>query len=530
MKKTFLLISILFLFSITHATEDNKDVSSNINQVTVFQQGAQIEREANLQITPGTHQLIIKGLPGRIDENSMQVTGEGNFSILGITFQKDYQANKQNTPEIKALTDSLQLLKHQKNENQNLLSIYQKEEDILMANKKISGANTGLDINELKTAMDYFRSELHEIKDKELKVNNELKSLNKTIERIEKQLKEITGKDSPRGEVHVRIASEENQEIKLKVNYVVMNAGWQPLYDLRATDINNPVKLTYKAKIHQSTGIEWKNIPVTISTGKASASNTQPQLSPRYLRFIEPIPKYNRQRPQAAMKKMQFEQAEAVSTPKTKADHVQADMETTQTRVEFHPEQKQTIPGNGKEFTIHLNSHTLNADYTYYTAPKLDDDAFLLAKISDWEEYNLIPAKANLFFEGRFVGSSFFNTNTTSDTLTFSMGKDKSIIVKHEKLKDFESEKFIGKDKKISYERNIQVKNTKQKPIDIIIKDQVPVSTHEDITVTPLNLSGADHKKENGMLSWHKKIDPNQTEKLTIKYSIEYPKDKKINY
>jgi hypothetical protein len=110
------------------------------------------------------------------------------------------------------------------------------------------------------------------------------------------------------------------------------------------------------------------------------------------------------------------------------------------------------------------------------------------------------------------------------------MGKDKSIIVKHEKLKDFESEKFIGKDKKISYERNIQVKNTKQKPIDIIIKDQVPVSTHEDITVTPLNLSGADHKKENGMLSWHKKIDPNQTEKLTIKYSIEYPKDKKINY
>jgi uncharacterized protein (TIGR02231 family) len=530
MNRTILILSILFISSITFAKEDKKNVASAITHATVFQQGAQIEREAEVQITRGTHQLIIKGLPGNIDENSLQVTGTGNFSILGITFQKDYGAKKQNTPEIKELKDSLKLLKQQKNENQNLLSIYQKEEDILMANKKISGTNAGLDINELKSAMTYFRAELREIKEKELEVNDKLNRIKKSITRIEKQLKEITGQSSPRGEVHVRIASENDQNIKLNLNYVLMNAGWQPLYDLRATDINNPVKLIYKAKIYQSTGIEWRDIPVTISTGKANASNTQPQLSPKYLRFFEPAPRYNRQRPQAAMKKMQFEQAEAVSAPRTEADRVQADMKTTQTRVEFHPEQKQTIPGNGKEFTIHLTSHTLDAEYTYYTVPKLDNDAFLLAKVSEWEEYNLIPAKANLFFEGRFVGSSFFNTNTTSDTLTFSLGKDKSIIVKHEKLKDYETEKFIGKNKKISYERNIQVKNTKQNSIDIIIKDQIPVSTHEDITVEPLDLSNAKLNKEKGFLTWNKTIQPNQTEELTIKYSIEYPKDKKINY
>ena len=529
MKKNTLLLLILSLHITTFAKADKKDVASNITHATVFQQGAQIEREAKLQITPGTHQIIIKGFPGRIDENSLQVTGQGNFSILGITFQKDYRANRPDTPEEKELKDSLKILKNQKNEKQNLLSIYQQEEDILMANKKISGTNTGLDINELKTAMSYFRSELRDIKNKEHKVNNSLNQINKSIDRIEKQLKEITGKSSPRGEVHVRIASEDVQEIKLNLNYVVMNAGWQPLYDLRATDIDNPVKLIYKAKIHQSTGIEWKDIPVTISTGKATASNTQPQLSPRYLRFIEPARRYSKQRPKAAVSKMQA-QEEAISTPRREADHMQADMQTTQTRIEFHPERKQTIPGNGKEFTIHLTSHTLDADYTYYAVPKLNNDAFLLAKITEWEQYNLIPAKANLFFEGRYVGSSFFNTNTASDTLTFSMGKDQSIVVKHEKIKDFESQKFIGKDKKISYERKMQIKNTKQKPINILIQDQIPISTHEDITVTPINISGADYNKEKGFLSWDKKIEPNQTEKLTIKYSIEYPKDKKINY
>ena len=531
MKKTLLLILSIVISTLLLADEEKTDLTSKITNVTVYQKGAQIEREATFQARQGTQKLIMHGLPARIVENSLQASGKGNFRILGLTFQMDYQYKISLKPEIQELKDSLDLLKNKKQEKKNLLDIFQKEEEILLANKKISGQNTGLKTSELKLAMEYFRSQFREIKDDKLKTEQELNRINKTIKRIEQELQEIKGQNnSPKGEVHVHIASDTDKKCELILNYVVMNAGWKPLYDIRATDIDNPVELFYKASINQSTGNDWEYLLLTISTGKANASNNQPKLRPKYLRFTRPQPTTRQKKLQARPGRKEQKGVVNDAIMMEEAQQAQADMSTTQTRVEFQTKQKHNIPGNGKKYSVHLTQHKLNADYTYFAVPRLDKDAFLLAKVSDWEAYNLLPAKANLFFEGRYVGLSYFNTDTAEDTLTFSMGRDKSITVNYERIKDFESEKFIGKDKKISYERKIEVKNNKQKPIDIIIKDQIPVSMNEDITVTPQQLSNANHDKNKGFLTWKKHLQPSTSEGFTIKYSIEYPKDKKINY
>ena len=529
MKKTLLLILSITISTAMIADEEKTDLSSEITNVTVYQQGAQIERKTTFHAKQGTQELIIHGLPARIVEKSLQISGKGNFRILGLTFQKDYQHKISYKPEIKKIKDSLDLLKNKKQEKKNLLDIFQKEEEILLANKKISGQNTGLKTSELKLAMEYFRSQFQEIKDEKLKTEQELNRINKAINRIEQELQNITGQnDNPKGKVHVLISSDTDRKCELTLNYVILNAGWRPLYDIRATDIDKPVELVYKATINQSTGNDWEDLLLTISTGKVNASNNQPNLRPKYLRFISPQRITRQKRPQMSVRNEQ--EVEVNDAIMTDAQQAQADMSTTQTRIEFQTRQKHNIPGSGKEYIVQLTQHELKADYTYFTAPRLDNDAFLLAKVSDWEKYSLIPAEANLFFEERYVGSSYFNTNTSEDTLTFSLGRDKSIMVKHEMIKDFESEKFIGKDKKISYERKIQVKNSKQVPIDIIIKDQIPVSMNEDITVNPQELSNAKHDKNQGFLTWKKHIHPKAREEFTIKYSIEYPKDKKINY
>jgi len=531
MKKILLLILSIIISTVILANEEKKDLASKITSVTVYQQGAQIERKTTFHAKQGIQELIIHGLPATIVENSLQASGKGNYRILGLTFQKDYQHETTLKPEVKKLKDSLDLLKNKKQEKKNLLEIFQKEEEILLANKKISGQNTGLKISELKSAMEYFRSQFQEIKDEQLKTEQELNKTNKAIKRIEQELQDIKGRNNrPKGEVHVRISSETDEKCELILNYVVMKAGWKPLYDLRAKDIGTPIELNYKATITQSTGNDWEELHLTISTGKANASNSQPNLRPQFLRFMGPPRTSQQKKPQVMSLRKEQEEAVSDAIMMEEAQKAQADMSTTQTRVEFRTKQKHNIPGNGKKYSVHLTQHELKAYYTYFAAPRLDNDAFLLAKVSDWEQYNFIPAKANLFFEGRYIGLSYFNTNTTEDTLTFSMGRDKSIIIKHEKIKDFESEKFIGKNKKISYERKIQVKNSKQKPINIVIKDQIPVSMNEDITVTPQNLSDAKHDKNKGFLKWKKHIQPKASEELTIKYTIEYPKDKKINY
>ena len=105
------------------------------------------------------------------------------------------------------------------------------------------------------------------------------------------------------------------------------------------------------------------------------------------------------------------------------------------------------VPTNGKQQIATLKEAKMDAIYKYYAVPKLDKEAYLLAEISDWEKLNLLPGEANIIFEGTYVGKSFIDPATTNDTLNLTLGKDKRVIVKREKLVDFSSVKFLGSNK-----------------------------------------------------------------------------------
>ena len=170
----------------------------------------------------------------------------------------------------------------------------------------------------------------------------------------------------------------------------------------------------------------------------------------------------------------------------------------------------------------------MKADYLYSVAPKLDPDAFLLARATGWEEFNLLPGEANIFFEGTFVAKTFIDPNSVKDTLAISLGRDKRVVVKREKLKDFTSKKFIGANKREAYAYEIAVRNTKSEPIKILIEDQVPVSQNSQIEVTVTDIAGAKYNKETGKLQWEQMIQPNASTKTVYKFEVKYPKDKII--
>src|SRR6478736_10421838 len=132
----------------------------------------------------------------------------------------------------------------------------------------------------------------------------------------------------------------------------------------------------------------------------------------------------------------------------------------------------------------------MKADYSYSVAPKLDQDSFLLAKATGWEDFSLLPGEANIFFEGTFVGKTFIDPNNIKDTLSVSLGRDKRIVVKREKLKDLTSRKFIGSSQKESYSYEISVRNTKTEAIKITLEDQVPVTQNSQIEVAVLDTNG----------------------------------------
>jgi uncharacterized protein (TIGR02231 family) len=187
------------------------------------------------------------------------------------------------------------------------------------------------------------------------------------------------------------------------------------------------------------------------------------------------------------------------------------------------------VPSNGKEQQVILKEFSVPAFFKYYSAPKLDKESYLLAEVSDWEELNLLPGEANIMFEGTYIGKTYIDPNSTQDTLNFTLGRDKRVVVKREKLKDFSSVKFLGTNKKQIFTYDITVKNNKKEKVDMILKDQFPVSTNKDIEVELLESNGAAINNDLGVLTWKLELAAGESKKFRISYSVKYPKDKVVN-
>jgi len=199
-----------------------------------------------------------------------------------------------------------------------------------------------------------------------------------------------------------------------------------------------------------------------------------------------------------------------------------------QTTVDFEIKTPYSIKSDNKSYSVDMTDYSLPANYKYICVPKIDKDAFLIANISDWEKYNLLEGEANIFFEDTYVGKTLLDVKYATDTLQISLGRDKNVIVKREKMKNFTTKQFIGSKKEESRVWSINVKNNKNQNINMLLYDQVPISTLEEIKVDVLNISGAKINSKTGEIKWGFSIAPNESKKFELNYSVKYPKNRSL--
>ncbi|MDR3226689.1 MAG: mucoidy inhibitor MuiA family protein [Prevotellaceae bacterium] len=199
-----------------------------------------------------------------------------------------------------------------------------------------------------------------------------------------------------------------------------------------------------------------------------------------------------------------------------------------QTSVEFAIKTPYTILSENKNTVVEMENYSLPANYEYYCAPKADKTAFLMANISDWEQYNLLEGEANIFFENTFVGKTILDVRYLSDTLNISLGRDKNVSVQRDKIKDYKSQKFLSTKTEVTRAWKITVRNNKKQPVSVVLFDQIPVSTLQEIEVSPENLSGAILNAENGETKWKLTLEPSQKTELDLIYKVKYPKGKTL--
>jgi uncharacterized protein (TIGR02231 family) len=529
------LLSLLTTFQL-FANEAPVRVPSLLRSATVYRNAAELTHTAKASIDAGNNELIIEGISNKIDLSSLQIGSDGNITIMSAQYATDFLKPAVKSPLIKKLEDSVAEMNEQLINVQVILKTDYELLELLKGGKEIRSGQTGITVTELVKLMDYYRAKTLELqneiavyKEKEKKIIELLNKYNNQINE-EEQKNTRTG-----GRLELQLNSASSGNFNFTVSYITQTAGWTPYYDLRVANILKPLQLVYKARILQYSGIDWKQVKLILSTSTPNQHGNAPVFSSWFLGYVEAAQVMNNYRKANRLQSMAPAAMEKQSMPEVagKSEGIgiseYVNVLDKELNVSFDISIPYDVPNNGKEQSVVLKEFEVPAFYKFYAAPKLDNDAYLLAEVPEWEKLNLLAGEANIIFEGTYVGKSYIDPNATTDTLNLTLGRDKRVVVKKEKLTDFSSVKFIGNTKKQLFTYEITVRNNKKEKLQMLLKDQMPLSTNKDIEVEVLETAQASMNPDNGVLTWKVDLLPGETKKFRISYSVKYPKDKVIN-
>jgi uncharacterized protein (TIGR02231 family) len=532
MKKILFAVLIALTITVLTAEGQEKYIATTISQVTVFRQGAQLSGELSFPVQSGTVDIVAGGLSPYIDPNSIQVKGEGDFMIMGVSHRNNYLENPTETEAITALREKIDALTVKIENEQTAVDVLREKELFLKSNYDVVTNKSTITPDQLKVLMDLYSSNIESVKMAVLKKNRILKEYNEEKKKLESQLAATVDKSKlPTGEIVVTVSGTKTATGKLKLSYVVMNAGWYPAYDIRVDDISSPASIIYRANIWQNSGIDWKDVKVSLSNASPMTAGALPTLYPWFVDFYYPqvqkeimIRGYGTKSQPAARdakaeEQMMMEQ-ESAPLPVTVSESTIS--------FSFDVNVPQTILSDGKPEVVELQRLTVPATYSYAATPKLNTSAYLMGYITEWDKYNLLPGESNIYFSNTFTGKGYINTAELTDTLSVSLGADNNITVKREKRKDFTSQKLIGANKVETMSFLISVRNNKNKAAAVKLRDQIPLSQNSDITVEAVELTGGTLNRVTGEITWDFRVEPGQTREIILTYSVKHPKDQKV--
>ena len=618
-----LLFSTLLAFQAQPQAAD-QDVAAPISAVTVFQRGAQVTREADVQMPAGTTRLRFAGLTPDLDPGSIQFSATGAVTVLSVVHRTNYLEEASPSEEAAGLQTRMEALQDSLRAEEMLLDVYEQEEALLLQNMSIGGTTNGVDVGELRAAADFLRTRLTEIKRRQRAIQQTIERLREAIAEVDSQLGEIAAARPNRAtsEITATLTAAAPVQSELALRYLTSAAGWAPRYDVRVEDVGGPIALAYNANVSQRTGEDWADVRLTLSTGDPAQPGTIPELRPWRLGFYRPRPARpgrpsqaipgppvanprqvsgrvtdlrgealpgvnvvvdgtsvgaatdrngayqielppNAQQLRAAFVGYQsvaapitsdridfrlaedavaldevvvtsdrssvrsrsagfVDQEEAASLP------VPVQQVARATTVEFAIDVPYTIPTDGKPYAVQVEDYEVPAAYRYYAAPKLDEAAYLTALVTGWERLNLLSGPANLFFEGTYVGESFLDVAATADTLTVSLGQDRGVVVRRTKQRDFSDRSFFGRSRSETVAFETEIRNTKARPIEIVVEDQIPLSTTDQIDVEHELGDGATLDEETGLVRWRLTVPPQATEDVAFRYTVQYPSGERV--
>ena len=513
-------------------------ISSQIKEVTLFTNQALIKREAKLRVKKGLNELFLELEAFRVDKDSVSAKVFGKGDIFSVQFKEIYlkEAPQEN---IKTLEQKIKELKKSRRillEEKDVLS---KKEMFLKSVMDFSQTQVPQDmktifpkIEDLERTLVFLDGNFKSINEKKQSLDYQIEEINKEIEVLEKELASLKRpQDQTKKVIEILFDSQKDQEIRVEASYLVYNASWQPIYKVDVPLTLEEVNLVMFSKIKQKTGEDWKNITLSVSNVIPLKGVGLPLPGTWFLNLRRYGP---REKVGGAYEAYHLESKALmpkVSLEEKEVDFAYAQKKEFPLSFEYQLPQVLNIESKDKETTLPLFSKTIIGKFFHYAVPKVNALTFLVCRVSADKE--LLSGSLNVHFGGRFIGKTFLREKKADEEFDLSLGADRDVKVKREKIKDKIRETFFGKIERQTVIRElvfkITVENLKEKPITVKILDSIPVSKTDKVEIKDIKISPQpsqrDYQDREGVMLWEFELKSREKEEINIEFVITHPKN-----
>ncbi|MET4066879.1 uncharacterized protein (TIGR02231 family) [Bradyrhizobium sp. S3.2.6] len=524
------------------------DATSAIDNVTVYPDGATVTRVIAIDLATGDSTLVAKDFPLSLDPSSLRVEGEAGakLTIGTIDARPPRAAPPVNLTE---LEKRIEALKDERADLQGAIDAAAARRKFAQRFAEASPAGLGekgeaRPITEWRAA---FTAVGEEVAAAETAIRDAARKQREIDRQVAQLEADRSAKPPSKLEVRIDIASAAATKATLRVTYTVRNARWLPLYDARldtgAKDRKPQLELVRRAEVTQSTGEDWSNVTLGVSTVRIARGGSAPELGslvaqypqvpkPRALEGAADMPA-----PAAApmLRKMEAARSrEEFDLPAQRADEQQAVAEIGDFQATFKIPGRVSLGAAEGAKSLRIASMTVPADLAVRAAPVLDPTAFLEASFKQTDDTTLLPGKVAIYRDGIFVGRGKLSGSVKDDIVRLGFGADDKVKVERAVLKRNEGSAGLIVTTSKTDERTFKttIRNGHDFPIHVAIEDQLPVSENDEIVVEMLPattpLTARDIRDKRGVLEWSFDAKPGEVKDINFAWRVRWPKDKSM--
>ena len=564
MNKIHLAVTGILLASTMCAPAWSAEFSpvSKVDAVTVYLQGADVVRQAVVDLPVGEHQVILKDLPPNVDPQSIRVEGVGSngqaFAIASVDSRNVFIGSADLDTRRKALEKEVQALQDERSALETAIADANHQRTFLMslADKQLTPSSTtetlkGIDVTQLAGLVDLLGQRLALLAKDIQQAQVKQREIDEKINEKHNQLAQLAPGNEYRTEVVVNVEADAAVSGSLRVSYRVHEAGWSPYYDAKLAigtgGKTSALELIRRAEVVQSSSESWENVALTLSTARPSGATSAPEIPEEEVMWSEDRRKdaaeYNA--PAASAPKPADLEADALQdglgsglvqkrkNEEIKAIQRQAEVQMAGFQANYVIGTRVTIDNSGQSKKVRISSNSHEAKLEAVAVPRLDPNAYLTTSFEVKGDGPQLPGTVNLYRDGVFVGQGYLPLLNPTETAKLGFGVDDLIKVERKEVKRLSGEEGIISSSNVEERAwDITVKNLHDFAMPVTVLDRVPFASVKEIEIE--DLAGMtppterNVEKKRGVLSWAFTLEPKAENVLKTGYKITWPEGMRV--